>query len=247
MTGAQAPNSNKKRLLEEGVFLWLIFFNKKLCRNSHCPNDKRAIFFSTPLCLNEELTTLLTMKFLAFLVSLLIVLTPAYGAVYKYVDEKGNVIKYSDKPQKPGDKPISMPKPALEYQSKPAPETTPAPASEPTEQNPEQQEQSNITVYSAVAIIKPDDQATIRANGGSFPISVASEPALDTDAGHHYVVMLDGVAHQQTTATNFDLTGIDRGQHAISVEIQDQDGQTLVSSSAVTVFVHKASVLHRVH
>jgi len=187
------------------------------------------------------------MKNIVLMVCLSMVLVPAYGAVYKYVDEKGNVIKYSDKPQKPGDKPISMPKPALEYQSKPAPATPPAATPETTTEQPKQEEQSSATVYSAVEILNPEDQATIRANSGSIPVSIASEPTLDTSAGHHYVVIVDGTQHQQTTATSFQLTDIDRGQHAISVEIQDQDGQTLVSSNSVTVFVHKASVLHRAH
>jgi len=187
------------------------------------------------------------MKNFVLLICLLSVIAPAHAAVYKWVDEKGNAIKYSDKPQKPGDKPISMPKPALEFKSQPAPVTTPVPSTETTSEEPTQQEQGNATVYSAVQILSPEDQATIRANSGSFPISIASEPELDTQAGHHYVIMVDGTKHQQATNTSFELTNIDRGQHAIAVEIQDQEGQTLVSSNTVTVFVHKVSILHRAH
>lgn len=176
------------------------------------------------------------------LILLLLLCLAAFSqaAVYKHVDENGNVIKYSDQPQHPGDKPINVPPPAMTFDSTPAKpfRATPSSESEKTDKKSREQE----TFYSAVTFIKPDDEEAIRANGGVFPVTVASQPALDTKAGHHYVVLVDGEKHQTSDSASFQLENMDRGSHSISVAIENSEGQTLVSSSSITIYVLRASI-----
>ena len=162
----------------------------------------------------------------------------AQSAVYKHVDEHGNLIKYSDQPQKPGDKPLDLPKPAATSESseQPRPSFKPSKTKEPAS------EPKPVTAYVAVAIIKPENEEAIRANGGIFPIELASQPALDTAAGHRYVIVVDGKKHQKSHEAKFDLENMDRGEHSISAEIHDKSGKVLTSSSSIKVFVLKASV-----
>lgn len=180
------------------------------------------------------------LKLLFLLILTLPLLTQA--AVYKHVDDEGRLIKYSDQPQKPGDKPIKMSKPAMEFESKtPAKKAKPnRDANKPKRKEREQEEKKAVVGYSAVAILKPDDEQAIRANGGSFPIEVVSQPALDAKSGHRYVIMVDGEKHAQSGNSKFNLNNMERGTHSISAEIHDKDGNALASSSSKTIYVLRA-------
>lgn len=159
------------------------------------------------------------------------------AAVYKWVDDEGNVIKYSDVPQKAGDKPINVPPPAMEFDSKtPAsvPEFKPPPSSTDNTRN---EERKPVTAYSAVTIMNIRDDEGVRANGGIFSIKLASQPPLDAAAGDRYVVMIDGAAFQSSDSAEFQLENLVRGTHTISVQVQNQSGSVLASSSPITMHV----------
>ncbi|MCI0504485.1 MAG: DUF4124 domain-containing protein [Gammaproteobacteria bacterium] len=159
------------------------------------------------------------------------------AAVYKHVDEEGNVIRYSDVPQKAGDEPMKVPPPALEYDSNtPAsvPEFKPVPSSPGEAQS---EDRKPVTAYMAVTILNIQNDEGIRANGGIFAIQLASQPALDTEAGHRYVVLIDGAAHQKSDSVAFQLENLQRGTHSINVQIEDRDGSVLTSSSPITIHV----------
>jgi len=178
------------------------------------------------------------MKNLLIFISLLCLAFSTNAAVYKHVDEHGNLIKYSDQPQKPGDKPLDLPKPAAtsESQEQPRLRFTPVKPKESTG------ESQPVVTYAAVAIIKPENEESIRANGGMFPIELASQPELDATAGHRYVIVVDGEKHQESPVAKFNLINMDRGAHSISAEIHDKDDKVLTSSSSITVYVLRASV-----
>lgn len=178
-----------------------------------------------------------------FCVLLIILPLISHAAVYKHVDSEGNLIKYSDQPQKPGDEPLKMPKPAIEYESEKS--SIPAPrrsANQPKrkEKQPEKAERKAVLAYSAIAILKPDDEEAIRANSGVFPVEIASQPALDASSGHRYVIIVDGKKHTENTSNKFNLENMDRGAHSISAEIRDNDGNVLVSSSSKKIYVLRA-------
>lgn len=206
------------------------------------------------LCRTKMLANLLIMKPFTkpglqpvklFCILLIILPFISHAAVYKHVDKEGRLIKYSDQPQKPGDEPLKMPKPALEYKSnKGAEQSTPQRSeSRPKrkEQKKESKEKKAVIAYTAVTILKPDDEEAIRANSGSFPIELASQPKLDTKSGHRYVIFVDGKKQTESTSARFTVNNMDRGAHSISAEVHDKDGNVLVSSSSKTIYVLRAS------
>jgi len=165
------------------------------------------------------------------------------AAVYKHVDSEGRLIKYSDQPQHPGDKPIDMPKPAMEYKSE-KPQQKSVPKRIITREKPKEEtskEKEAVLAYSAVAILKPENEEAIRANGGAFPIEVASQPALDTKSGHRYVIIVDGNRHMDSSTAKFTLENMDRGAHSISAEVRDASDNVLISSSSKTIYVLRAA------
>ena len=167
----------------------------------------------------------------------------AHAAVYKHVDEEGRLIKFSDQPQKPGDKPLDMPKPAMEYKSEAPPKKAKPQrkTNQPVRKEKERKEKKSVIAYTAVAIMKPENNEAIRANSGSFPIEVVSQPTLDNRSGHRYVIMVDGEKHTQNTSNKFNLENMERGEHSISVEIWDREGNSMASSSSTTIYVLRAS------
>lgn len=174
---------------------------------------------------------------------LLVIFLPhiAYSAVYKHVDDEGRLIKYSDQPQKAGDKPVEMSKPSMIYESE-KPEKASVPKRTTTKEKRNENEGSKAVIaYSAVAILKPDDEEAIRANSGSFPVELASQPALDTKSGHRYIVIVDGEKHTESTSAKITLKNMDRGAHTISAEIWDKSENILASSSNKKIYVLRAS------
>ena len=180
------------------------------------------------------------MKNILLFMSLLFLAFSAHAAVYKHVDEHGNLIKYSDQPQKAGDKPLDLPEPSSPTSSSGS-DAPPPPRFTPAKPEKESEPEIPVTAYAAVTIVKPDNEESIRANGGIFPIEVASQPPLNAAADHRYVIIVDGKKHQDSDKAQFELRNMDRGEHSISVQIQDKKGKVLTSSSSITVYVMRAS------
>ena len=178
------------------------------------------------------------MKNLILFMSLLGLAFSAQAAVYKHVDEQGNVIKYSDVPQNPGDQPINVPPPAMEFESTTPPAvTTIKPSTSSSSKKKESEERKPVTAYVAVTIMNIEDDQGVRANGGIFPIKLASQPALDAASGHRYAVLINGEVHQTSSSAEFDLQNLERGTQHINVQVQDRDGSVLASSTPITMHV----------
>ena len=178
------------------------------------------------------------MKNIILLISLLGLTFFAQAAVYKHVDEEGNVVKYSDIPQNPGDKPINVPPPAMEFESTtpPASTTFKSSTSSSSKQS-DTEERKPVTAYVAVTIMNIEDDEGIRANGGIFDIKLASQPALDAKAGHRYAVVINGAVHQTSDTAEFELKNLERGAQSINAQVQDRNGTVLTSSSPITMHV----------
>ena len=160
------------------------------------------------------------------------------AAVYKHVDDEGNVIKYSDIPQYPGDKPINVPPPAMEFKSTTPPAaTTFKPTTSSTSKKPESEQRKPVAAYVAVTIMNMEDDQAIRANGGIYQIKLASQPALDVAAGHRYAVLINGEVQQKSDTAEFQLENLERGTQSINAQVQDRDGTVFTSSSPITIHV----------
>lgn len=91
--------------------------------------------------------------------------------------------------------------------------------------------------YDSVAIDWPRDEA-IRANDGRIRIVAATQPELQQ--GHRATLLLDGQVVQQSESLTFDLTGVDRGTHELTVRIVDGGDQVLAESRPKIVHVLRA-------
>lgn len=158
----------------------------------------------------------------------------ASAAVYKWVDERGNVV-YSDKPRE-GAKEINLPPPSV-YSPPAAPAGAVPPSAE---------EKPAAAGYSNVAIVNPRKDETIWNNTGTLTVQVALEPGLNAAAGHRLALSLDGVQQpDQYTSNTLQLTNLTRGSHTVQVQVVDSEGTTLAASDLVTFHLKQASKLHR--
>ncbi len=158
---------------------------------------------------------------------------PAIAAVYKQVDGDGNVI-FTDVPAKKGEEPVNVAPPAMTYT--PIQSNIAAPAQS-------AKSKTQAAQYTSLSIVEPVNEAVIRANGGEIAVSVASEPKLDTDAKHRYVVLIDGTQTGAGSSSSFTVSGIDRGPHSLQAQILDEQNQVLVSSESINIQVLRHSIL----
>lgn len=163
----------------------------------------------------------------AAFIALVLCAATVQADVYRWVDRDG-VVHYGDRPQAADAKPAQLP-PLQTYpagSAPPLPDTTAAaPAARPS-----------------VSISSPAPDETIRENSGQLGVRV--EARLQPGQGLLYY--LDGVAQNAspTPSTAFMLTGVERGEHSISVAVVDAGGTELGRSEAVTVHFKPPSVRH---
>lgn len=159
---------------------------------------------------------------------------PATAAIYKWQDASGRW-HYSDTPHS-GAAPVDLP-PVQVYE----PPSTPPPTRTSREKQPEP---TAALSYSRVEIISPGPEATLREASGDIGVVVSLEPSLRP--GHQIRLLLDGkpVAGPAST-TAFTLNHIDRGEHKISAEVLDANGQVITRSAPQTFYLHRPSLLNR--
>lgn len=157
-------------------------------------------------------------------------LLPAMAEVYKRVNPDGSV-EFTDVPSSKEEQPVTLPPPST-YQA-PAP-VMPQPKTAP---------QVSASKYTALSIVSPANDATLRDNAGNIEVKVSLSPALQ--AGHKLVLLVDGSSQGETTDNTFALTNLERGSHQLTAEVRDAKGETLISSASVTVFLHRHSILFK--
>lgn len=91
-----------------------------------------------------------------------------------------------------------------------------------------------------VFITKPEPEGTVRENNGTIYVSGQVKPLFAQ--GLRVRLYLDGqaVAGPSSNA-NFILHNIDRGEHQLMLELSDQNGKVIATSSVTTFFLHRAS------
>ena len=153
----------------------------------------------------------------------------AVAGVYKWVDDNGTV-HYSDTPQ-PGSEEVHVPPPQT-YSPAPLPSFTPTP-----------EPQDAPAQYSRLDMTAPAQDANIWENTGSIAVSFVMEPPLKTARGHQLQVLVDGEVRSTAKGSDVTIENIERGSHSLQGRIVDAAGEVLISSTAVTVHVHRQSVL----
>ena len=153
--------------------------------------------------------------------------------VYKWVDKDG-VVHYSSQPPTDGAKPAKLPPlqtfkggttPNLNKFAKPGPAGAAAPAGGPV----------------MVEIVTPSREETFRGGERVVPVAVVVTPQIG--AGQRLIYLLDGTpASPPTTDTSYALTGVERGQHTVSVTLVGEGGEEIASSNGVTFYMQPPTV-----
>ena len=153
----------------------------------------------------------------------------AGAAIYRSVDKNGNV-SFSDQPQ-PGAKKLDLP-PIPTY-SPPTPEPSTGKGKE---------KAHAAAGYTHFAITTPSNDATIRSNTGTVQIHLSLKPGLQS--GDHIVLKVDGQPYGGKVATTqITFQNLSRGTHTLKAEVVNAQGKVLISTSAVTIHLHRASRL----
>jgi len=165
---------------------------------------------------------------------------PATAAVYKWVDENGEV-HYGDTPPPGGEaRQVDLPD-YSRYAPRPL-DSRPGEAASARAPEAPAREATGPASYEVLRITRPEPNGTVRGSDGQLNVQLAIVPALGED--HYVSFTLDGRAlSTRLRGTAFDLNGVDRGQHTLQARIVDADGRQLASSDPVTFTMRKDSLL----
>ncbi|GLQ33499.1 DUF4124 domain-containing protein [Litoribrevibacter albus] len=155
-----------------------------------------------------------------------------HAKVYKWVTEDGTVV-YSDQPHPEAE--VLNIEPLHPYK---------APSYNQPQETTIESEKAQVNAtsrYSSVTIDSPEHEANIQGSAGSFTVAVSSNPALKK--GDKYQLLIDGKAlGAPTNLTQFNVQNINRGEHSIAVQILDKQGENVITSPSITVFIHRPTV-----
>jgi len=175
---------------------------------------------------------------MAKLLLLALLLTPlaTMAQIYRTTDEQGNVV-FTDTPP-----PEGAGREEVEIQqinTTPPPE--PRPDLAPSEKEPE--EDSGKVEY-GVAITAPANETTIPMGPGNFSVSAVVRPSLGVN--HRLQLLMDGAPWgEPQTAASWDLTNVFRGAHDVTIAVMDSEGDHLMVSEPVRVYVLRPSINFR--
>ncbi|WP_241242442.1 DUF4124 domain-containing protein [Thalassotalea sp. G2M2-11] len=92
-----------------------------------------------------------------------------------------------------------------------------------------------------VELIQPADKATVRDNTGSVYVSGRIKPIFKK--GLKIRLLLDNTPYDKPQSHSiFVLRNIERGEHQLKMELIDEKGKVIASSSPTTFYMHRASV-----
>lgn len=149
--------------------------------------------------------------------------------IYKSRAADGS-IEYSDQ-ARPGAEPLILREPTVVPADVIAPTTAPlAPRAA----------ASGVNPYTALAILSPPQDANFLDVEGKISVVVALTPSLRQ--GDKFVAFIDGTPMGEFTTTTFVLENIDRGTHVLTVAVVSREGQTRMTSPAITVHLQRPRV-----
>jgi hypothetical protein len=153
---------------------------------------------------------------------------PASAQIYKYTDAQGNTV-FTDQPPKgqaaenvelQQTNSVEMQVPSPPAEDDPVNATTAAP-------------------YTTLQLTDlPSDEA-MRANNGTFSVSVQIEPRLSS--AHRLRLLLDGQPYgQASNVPHLQLSNVDRGEHSLAVEVLSGD-KSIQQSATVTFSIQRVN------
>ncbi|MEZ5530313.1 MAG: DUF4124 domain-containing protein [Porticoccaceae bacterium] len=162
---------------------------------------------------------------------LILGMSPGLAAVYKTVDEKGNVTYTDTPPSDDGNaEPVKLPpintQPALETR-----QTTP-------------KQSEDMEGYEEVAILAPAQDATIPPGQINVVVQVFLEPALKP--GHLILLLHNGQpSGEPSFGPSFSIDSLIRGEHTLQAQVVNETGAVIAQSSTITIHVKRHSPLNK--
>ena len=159
-----------------------------------------------------------------FLFILLLIVLPATAQIYKYTDANGATAYSNQPPDNVSAEPVDLP-PLNSIERQPPGETAPT-----------IQATRNVQphkTYEALELIGLPTSEALRANDGTFTVTVLIKPRLQSP--HLLRLLLDGQPYGQPgNVPTLQLVNIDRGEHRLAVQVID--GKSIVQQSPTVTF-----------
>lgn len=159
------------------------------------------------------------MTYYVFAIYLCLMVTPLHADIYQWIDSKGQT-HYSDTPQK-GATVVDL-KPTQTYSLK-----VPVIISK--------ESTVSRTAYK-LEIIQPKQNATIRNPEGHLSVIIEVTPSLKE--GETLQLLVNNVLYGSPQhSRHFKLEHILRGAHTLEVQRLNRDGQSILSSQPITIYM----------
>ena len=97
--------------------------------------------------------------------------------------------------------------------------------------------------YKVLRITQPEAEATVRDSNGIAQVAVELTPSLKK--GDYLAVFLDGRHLIDKVVTSFQLNHIGRGAHSLQLQLKSKQGQALLTSNAISFYMHLPKVKHQ--
>lgn len=174
------------------------------------------------------------------LMILLITAVPVHAAIYRWVDENGNIV-YSDEPHPQSEQielngtstyqPVEIPQSAL-------------PDDEVSEETDAESPNDAAPVPDyQVEVVQPQNDQGLRANDGMVTVNLRVQPSLSNERGDLLQLLLDGEAVAAPgRQLSYQLENVDRGTHHLQAVITDRDGNALSRSERSVFHLQRFSV-----
>ncbi len=155
--------------------------------------------------------------------------------LWKWTDANG-VVHYSDVPGPGATKiDLSVAEPSTRPATAPPPVTgaRPAPPPKPA---------AATTVYDSLEIWEPENEASFFEADVTVTVRIRSDP--ERAAEDSLVLYLDGEPVQGSpNATDYTLSGLDRGGHTLTAQIVDAQGKEKIRSASVVFYIKQVTVI----
>ena len=150
--------------------------------------------------------------------------------VYRHVDENG-VVHYTDQPPSKTSRPVELP--PLQVVS---PVALPEPA--PSEAPRAAARRQDV----AISVLSPAPDETFRGADRTLPVNVSLKPGLPEGYGLFYLLDGNPQNSEAVRASSYLLTGVERGQHMVTVVVVDPRGTEVARTQPVIVHMKPPTV-----
>ncbi len=159
--------------------------------------------------------------------------------VWRWVDDDG-VVHYSDRPR-PGADEIELRTRPPARDADEAPREMPDVARQvrPAERD---DDGNDAQGYERLEVAQPGEEEVLWNIGGNLNVQLSLSPSLRS--GHRVRVYYDGERLEELpgTSLSFQLTEVWRGEHTLSAEVVDREGNVLIESPTRTFYVQQTSI-----